>query len=262
MALDLGALERWFADVVMSPGDLEAAVAGSLAADRLEAVVTAGPQLSALDRLDVYHHAYKARLVECLLDYYPAIAHAIGDDAFTALCHAYVERYPSRQPNLNFFGRHMAAFCAERGEPFLADLARLEWSIVEVLHAETAEVIAPEALAAIAPERWAEARLSPAKAARVHSFAYPVNAYFQAFKDGREAAVPVPDAAPSATAIWRRGYTVWRMDLAAPMAILLQALFAGAPLGEALADVDAPPESIQTWFAEWVRSGLFGSVDV
>lgn len=260
VAIDLPALERWFADVVTSAGDLEAAIAKTFAAGRLEAVVTAGPELSALDRLGVYHHAYAARLVECLLDDYPAIAYAIGDEAFTALCRAYVERHPSRGPNLNSFGRHMAAFCGERGEPLLADLARLEWSIVEVLHAETAEVIAPEALAQIAPERWADARLAPAKAARVHAFAYPVNAFFQAYKDGKDPPIPAPS--PSATAIWRRGYTVWRMDLTPAMARLLEALFAGAPLGEALSDVDAPPESIQAWFAEWIRCGLFASVSL
>ena len=130
------------------------------------------------------------------MDDYPALQFALGAEAFEALCHEYIERHPSSAPSLNFFGRHMADFClTEASEPFAlrhfaADLAKLEWALVEVLHARVAEALSPEALGAIAPERWGDARLPPSPAARVLRFDYPVNAFFQSFKADEEPLVP------------------------------------------------------------------------
>jgi hypothetical protein len=41
---------------------------------------TAGPRLTAHERLAIYRRAYHARLVECLADDYAAVQHALGRD--------------------------------------------------------------------------------------------------------------------------------------------------------------------------------------
>ncbi len=258
----LRALEEWFIEAVTSPCDGE-----KLKSDTAR-VLTPGPQLDPAARLDIYRYAYRARLVECLADDYPALQYALGADAFEALCHEYIQRHPSSSPSLNFYGRHMATFCrSEAMEPFplrrfAADLAALEWALVEALHARVADALSPDELQAIPVERWALARLPPSPAVRLVRSAYGVNAFFQAFKSGDEPSLPnMDEEAPSATAVYRTDMTLWRMALTPAMATLLEGLFRGETLGEALgkleeglseAEAGEAERNVMVWFREWV----------
>ncbi|MGH7297592.1 MAG: HvfC/BufC family peptide modification chaperone [Polyangiaceae bacterium] len=237
--------QRWFAGAVMNGADL----------GDTERILTAGPRLGPAERLHVYRHGYLARLVECLADDYPVLKHALGDEAFEGLCGRYVERHPSEAPNLNAYGRRVADLC----EGFHADLARLEWAIVEVIHEPALPPLTMEALAAVPMEAWATARLVAARALRLLSLAYPANDYYQAVRDG--GAPTVPAAGPSAVVVYRSGPTVWRMGLTPPMQRVLAALLAGEPLDGALDRAgDVPAEHVTAWFREWIASGLFVAI--
>lgn len=278
---DLRARQLWFHELVTSGAEgleeaLEAAEArsplGARSADALGRVLRSGTGLSAERGVAIYRDAYVARLVECLADDYPALQYAVGEGAFDALARDYIARHPSRSPNLNAFGRHMAPFCRERGEPwaaFAAELAALEWALVEVLHAPAAAPLPPDALAALPPERWPGVRLRPSRALRVLRFAYPVDAFLQAYREGREPSLP--GEGPSATAVYRQGPKLWRQALSPAMADLLGALVAGQTLGEALSSLertfaenaaaaDAGRE-IMGWFQGWVEAGFFATIE-
>ena len=257
---------RWFAAAVMTPETAPGLVGEGEAAHFL----TAGPALSALERLEIYRRAYHARLIECLADDYPVLRHALGEAVFDELCRAYIARHPSSSPSLNYFGGRMAAFCrddalasfAVRG--FAADLAALEWAIVEVIHARSSQPLTLDGLGQVAAAAWTNARLEPNTAFRLLRFDYPVNAFFQAIKDGANPALPEP--ASSATVVYRNGPTVWRMDLTPPMFEVLSALARGEPLGASLEraeqeyaneDPSEVAQRVTHWFREWVGSGLF-----
>ncbi len=267
----LRSTQEWFARAIMTPESEVEAVGAAEAALRL----TASARLSALDRLEIYRRAYHARLVECLVDDYPVLQVALGTEPFEALCRAYVARHPSDSPSLNYYGRFMSGFLRNDAphdtpsRPFASDLAALEWSIVEVIHAPSAEALTLESMGQVPPEAWPGARLVANTALRLQRFEYPVNAFFQQVREGREP--PVPAAEPSATVVYRSGHRVWRMDLTEPMFVVLQGLLSGEVLAEALgraegalAGVD-PVEAGQRvthWFREWVSSGLFVGVQV
>ena len=234
------------------------------------AIVTDGPRLSGRERLEIYRHAYTARLTECLRDDYPVLAATLGEDRFEALCREYIALHPSRCPNLNAFGRHMASLCASTNalchERFWAELAALEWALVEVTHAETPVPLDPNELQQIPADAWAGARLIGSQALRVLSFEYPINAHFQAYR-GEGTLLPPPAARPSTTAVYRHDVTLWRMDLPAAMAPVLRALLAGEPIGGALAQlqVDAQDagaladaqQRLMKSFRDWVANGFF-----
>lgn len=267
--LSLEASQRWFQTVVTHPVSVEdGAVEAGLG---IEAVVRPGVAIAAHDAVGVYHHAYRARLVECLADDYPVLAHTLGEEAFEELAARYIVRHPSRSPNLNAYGRHMEAFCASHGDPegtFWADVARLEWALVEMIHAEDAAPLAARELAKISPESWARARLVPSDTLRVLRFAHPVNAYYRAMR--HEEHVPPPPAAPQALAVYRQGFTLWRMELTPAMADLLEDLARGETLGGALSAMEArltDPEALEAaakdvmeWFSSWVQGGFFRTV--
>jgi hypothetical protein len=260
-------LQRWFAAGVMDPRGVSSAVEEG--DHQIERVLLPSRSLTALERLAIYGDAYRARLVECLADDYPALKYAVGDDAFEALCLRYIARHPSTSPNLNTFGRHMAAFCHDEERPglhFEGDLAALEWAMVEVLHAAAAEKLDLATLAGVPAQRWAGARFAPGGAVRVVEFGYPVNAYFQAFR--MDEAPRVPEKGWAATAVFRDGATIWRMDLSRAMHALLMMLFDGTALGpalEALATAGQVTEEegaqVMVWFRDWVGHGFFARIE-
>ena len=162
-----------------------------------------------------------------------------------------------------------SGFDAIRG--FAADLATLEWALVEVLHAETAPPLEIAALQAMAPDAWARARFIRSDALRVFRFEYPVNAVFIANRiDEIVPEVPVP--APNALAVYRKDTQLWRMELTPAMVGVLEPLASGKTLGEALATVEADesnPEvlaetgaNLMVWFREWVDAGFFTRIEV
>jgi hypothetical protein len=240
--------QLWFARAVMTGAGV------AEAPHRL----TPGTRLTAAQRLDIYSRGYEARLVECLADDYPVLKHALGEGRFEILCREYITRFPSEAPNLNAFGRHMPTFC----QGFEADLAALEWALVEAIHAADASPLTSEQFASVPGDAWPRARLGKSPSLRVVSAAYPVNDYFQAARDGREPELPA--ASPSATAVYRRGLTVWRQGLTPVMAGVLSALARGETLQESLARVpeDHSPEHVLSWFREWVEAGLFVAVEI
>ena len=266
----LRATQLWFERAITTP-ESDGVVGERQAAVRL----TAGPRMTALDRLEIYRRGYHARLVECLADDYPVLQGAMGAEAFEVLCHRYVARHPSESPSLNDYGRFMAGFLrhsAPEGTPCRelgSDLAALEWAIVEVIHAPSAEPLTLEGLGRVPAHAWAGARLAANTALRLQRFEYPVNAYFQQVRDGHRPAVPSPS--PSATVVYRSGPTIWRMDLTEPMFEVLQGLLAGETLAAALGRAEAGLEGVDPveigqrvthWFREWVSSGLFVRVEI
>ena len=253
----LDTLERWFLDAVSHPGSL---ASGLRAASRRHGV----PACAVSGWLGVYHHGYRARLVECLADDYPAVRHVLGEERFERLCERVIARRPSGAPNLNAYG---ASLLAEIQSPirlphreFLRELAALEWAVVEAVHAAPPVTIDANALRAIPPERWGDLRFSPNPALRVLRGSYPVNPWFQAFRRGEPG--PVPARKPSVVAVYRVGPSVWRMDLSAMTASLLDRLVSGVPLGEALAPVEGHAEAgqVMRWFEAWVGGGFFSNV--
>lgn len=240
--------QEWLVGAITAPSE----------APDVEAHVLPSHKQSARDRLHVYRHAYVARLIECLEDDYPAVFHALGKERADELCRAYIEAHPSTSFSLNVFGAKMPAFLRERGERFAADLAALEWSIVEAIHAADAEAMAPDALAGIDPSDWGNVALEASPSLRLHQFDYPVNAYYQAFHGDEAPAIPEPEQ--TWVAVYRGGMKIWRMALTRGMFALLAPLARGASLEEAF-EVDCGEEAdVGAWFRQWTTEGFFSGV--
>ncbi|HEY8944923.1 MAG TPA: DNA-binding domain-containing protein [Polyangiaceae bacterium] len=272
--LPLGRLQRWFAAVTTHSEGIAAGVfdearglgIGVPSLAELERVVTPGPRLSALERLQIYSEGYHSRLVECLADDYPAVRYALGEASFEQLAREYIRQYPSRSSSLNEFGRNMPGFIASATTPcrcFLSELAELEWALVEVIHAASGSTLDRD-LASVPAELWPFARFRRNPALRVLRFAHPVNTFFQSFKEDLEPAIP--SQRPSAVAVYRRGQTIWRLDLSLAMASLLAHLVAGNPLGEALERLAADHPEAEVGVAEnfdrWLSLGFFSAIEL
>lgn len=257
---DLAALQRWFASVITHPDDVTSALADN---PQLTAASVTLPsaRLNVQQRLGIYHSAYRWRLVECLADDYPALQHALGAARFRALCLDYIAEHPARAPTLNAFGAHLPEFCARADLPqaeCCAELARLEWAIVEVIHAADGCALGPDALSSLSPEHFGSARFEPSPAARLLELQFPVNGYYSAFRQHQAGALPAAESCQ--TLVRRRAATVSREDLAAPRAKLLAALLDRQPVAAALesaAQSGMAPEQVGQAFQHFLSLGLF-----
>jgi hypothetical protein len=225
--------------------------------------VTSG-KLPSAERIAVYQRAYFSRLVECLRDDYPALAHALGADEFEASCLEFIEAHPPTSASLNYYGAPLADFCATWRGPhaaFASELARLEWAVVECIHADAERSLDARELGAISEQQWTLARLIASPAAKLLATRYPVHAYYRAFLDGENPAPPALEA--STIAVCRRGDRVSRFGVDPRFAGLLRRLMSGEPLASALArapaDASAAAE-LQRAVSEWVACGLFAAV--
>jgi Putative DNA-binding domain len=259
----LAALQSWLFDRVSAP--VSAASARKDGARDAERIVAGS--LGASGRLEIYRHAYFARLVECLTDDYPGVAHALGA-AFEPLCVDFITHHPPPSSSLNFYGAPFARYCARRPEhwaPFASDLARLEWAVVEVIHADARATLDPGQLARLTADDWTRVRLLPSRALRLVSTAYPLHAYYQAILDGEQPEPPEPTG--SVIAVCRRGDDIWRSPLNRPLGLLLERLLLGQPLLEALEGKSrslqperVSPAEMQRAFSDWVASGYFAGI--
>ena len=159
----------------------------------------------ALERMAVYAHAYFARIHGVLREDYGALHAALGDDAFHDLAKLYLMAHPPSHFSLRFAGERLPEFLAgpvtavfRRRWPFAADLAALEWSLVDVFDAEDSPVLSRAELASVPPGDWGRLRFRLIPAHRLLRLDWPAHEVREAWLDGDR---PLPRLEPRATPV-------------------------------------------------------------
>lgn len=228
--------------------------------------------------LEVYRHAYRARLAEALADNHTVLARALGDEAFDALAQAYIAARPSRHPSIRWFGHALADFMAEAGEalvphPGLVDIARMDWALRGAFDAADAPPLEPATLAALGPDDWAALVLhlhpSVQRVALAHAIepAWRVLREWEPESGADQPELPEPVPHVHELLAWRQGLeTRWR-SLEPLEAALLDAVAAGAPFmrlceraAEVLGDPEAAAPAVIGALQQWLAEGLLQSL--
>jgi len=269
----LDRLQRWMQEVVVHPGTVEEAIQSDgaeheIPSERLSEVILPSRSMTSAERVGVYHGMYLMRMEEALETDYPVIRYHLGDHQFAHLVREYVERYPSTSYTLNRLGDHLPQFFLDEPDwheaAFLHDLARLELAMTEVFDEEESPVLSAAELEAVPPEAWEEARLRPIPAFRLLAFKHAVIPNLVAYHEDRPS--PSPRRRATWVALYRRDYSVLRLELSRAEYDLLKEIVEGAPLGEALATAAASKSQRQQakvfrWFRTWISEGLFTAIE-
>lgn len=268
---DLPVLQKWMQSVIMNVDGVVEGIHSSEAqqqiavdASQIESVVSPSKRRTSVQRLEVYTHAYFARLVECLKSIYPLFAKTVGDELFDQFAIAYLQQYPSQSYTLNRLGDRFPDFLEEtspaRGtdelefEDFLVGLAVTERSIDAIFDGpgvEQTAVLSPSQLEGISPEVFAEATFKMVPCLRLHSFPFPISDFITAIKQDPQA--QMPEVAPSWLALTRRDYVVRRVPLSRWEYHLLVRLAEGRSVSQAIegAVIEvAPAEDISELLAD------------
>lgn len=224
--------------------------------------------------LQVYRHAYRARLAEALADNYTVLARALGDAAFDALAQAYIAAHPSQHPSIRWFGHRLAEFMAAAGDDLvphagLVDFARMDWALRSAFDAADAPLLQPATLAALAPDDWAGLVLQLHPSAQRVALAHAIEPAWLVLREWNPEsgvdppALDEPGPHPHTLLAWRQdGETRWR-SLDALEAALLQAVADGAPFAllceraaTTLDDADAAAPAVVAALQRWLTDGL------
>jgi hypothetical protein len=219
---------------------------------------------SALDHLEIYANAYFYRLLDVLKEEYPATLAVLGEDDFHNLVTGYLLEYPPTEPSVLYAGRYLADFLG--GHPFrgrceyIADLARLERTVLEVFHRADAPALDAESMRAVPVADWPNLEMRAHPTVAILDCEWPVNELLREVENKIEWREPAHTAV--SIVVWRKGFEVYyraleRGERAAlglalegtTFAMICEALAAEYPGGDT-------PAAINRLLARWLADGL------
>ena len=214
-------------------------------------------------RLGVYRDGYPARLREALLEAFPAVAKILGDGSLASMVVRYRPQVPIGWCNLNFVGRALPNFLLSdrlaEDLPFLPDLARLEWCVVECFHARIGEPFDLATTASWELDDWAKARIAFQPGVALVPSPWPIHE----LRAARERERPEIDVdlvgRPQSVWIYRHGFEVVTELLDEVEAGIAQKLFEGRTLGDVMRQIEAEgadADSVLDFFARFATLGL------
>ncbi|MCP5268244.1 MAG: putative DNA-binding domain-containing protein [Zoogloeaceae bacterium] len=216
-------------------------------------------------RIEIYRHAYRARLTDALRENYPVLHRVQGDEAFDELAEKFIAASPSQTPSIRWFGSALpawlAANSAQLSHPALADLARMEWALCTAFDAADDSPLTVNDLLAHAPEAWPELRFTGHPSLRLIALDWAVEPLWHALSDNPEAETAAPEAQPHHLLVSRQNdQTQWR-SVEAFEADLLQAALAGESFAElceraAATQGEQAAAAVAGHLRVWVEAGL------
>ena len=260
-------LQLWLQWVITDPRGVAPALANPRPPitefhDRyLEPTASQLPWLTApaVPRLNVYGEGYFFRILECLEKDFPRCRQAAGAEKFAEIVAGYLKAYPSTFATIDQVGCNLANFLAgDDSIPYLGDLARFEWNLIEVFFGPEAPPTNSDWQSQLGNENASELRFQMQPALRLMRTRWPLIKIVESLDSGAPYVDAGESAMPSFLQFFRHQDLVrWEGLPAAPFE-LLESLRSGLTLGEALANSQGLEEDeIAKHFSRWMECGIF-----
>lgn len=243
-----------------------------------ERAIAGNARVSAIEQLEIYRRQFWLRHTDSLVEDFPGVGRILGQAQWERLVEEYLDAYPPSSPSLRDLGRHLGSFAASRdwlaGRALVADMAALEWALIEAFDASAHPPLDPQALAAVPEHAWARARFAPHPTLRLLALRYPVLGLLRdamaAVRRGEPAREPLAPVEPRPTfiAVYRKDLVVRHVELAALDHALLSRLCRGEELEKACEEtareqrlgLDVLSERLMGLFRDWASRGYFVKV--
>ncbi len=250
---------------------LQALFAGGDTAQLFDRLQSSSKHAALVERgLQTYRANAEALAERALMAAYPVLAQLMGDESFVPLARYFWRHTPPQRGDVAQWGAALPDFLDASpqldNEPFLGDIARVEWA----LHtAATAQDAAPDpsSFTLLASGDPDQTTLSLSDGVMTLASAYPVVSIIYAHLQGEptlaQAGALLGAGVAEHALVWRRGFKpAVRLASAAEYA-LVRALQAGLSLDAALSSFCGParagtePEfDFNDWLAQAVQTGL------
>jgi hypothetical protein len=281
-------LQRQFATGIMRPLTPDQTMHpkwsdGRPSADAVADFIKPNKKLTSIERLEIYNRQYWYRLIDCFYEDFPGLRTLLGDRPFSAMAHAYLNRYRSRSFTLRDLGQDLEKFLREEPEwiekhaVLVRDLVRLEWAHIVAFDGEALPPLEVDELLGQDP---GSLRLALQPHLSLLACDYPVDTFLLATRRREEPQggashavaerikkksarkVPRPRERKIVLAVHRHNHSVYYKRLDPAAYVLLTRLRAGDTLAqacEAAAATGEPAfaEKLKDWFSQWAMFGWF-----
>lgn len=209
-------------------------------------------------------HAVAERAVQAA---YPVLTQLLGDESLNALARAFWHAHPPERGDVAQWGAALADFVQTSAqlaqEPYLADVARVEWALhLSASAADQSLDAASFAQLTLHDASQLQLRLAPGCC--VITSVWPVvsiiNAHLHQSPSLEEAGRRLRAELGECALVWRHGLRAQVATCTASEAAFVQALLAGASLSSALAHAEAL--AFDQWLPGAVQSGFVLGVDI
>ena len=205
---------------------------------------------------------------------YPVLAQLIGNENFAPLAQQFWRHYPPQCGDLaqwgNNFGDYLDTLSQLADEPFLSDVARVEWSLHRAATFKDA-VPDPQSFALLASDDSNETTLTLSPGVALLASAYPVvsivNAHLSTEPTIAQAAERLSSGVKEYALVWRQGFKPLVRTSTAAEHTLLLTLQAGMSLEVALNKASACENALAEfdfnhWLGHSVQTGLITGAHV
>lgn len=222
------------------------------------------PRGTAQKRFAIYTDGYRIRLQKAVEADYPCLKYYLGEKPTQTLINDFVEQTPSSHFNLDRYPFAFDSFvCSRLDDPAACEIAWLESTIAAVFMQEESIPLDPSAFENLSPEQFGEMTLRPRKASRLLQFYHLTNSYLAEFRAGDAPVKPEP--LPQYVYMYRHNNEVQRLELPQAAFLILQCLFDGLTVEQALERINKTQEklmpsvaaNLQNWFKDWMARGVF-----
>lgn len=234
----------------------------------IENKIVDAPQISIKDRVEIYREGYYLRLIDILEREFSALRNLVGKEQFDALCHEYIDAYPSTYFSVRAYGKNMIEFLSNRPNTDLlhVELARFEWPFGKVIDAPDAPQLTVDDMAALPAEAWGTLRLEFHPSLQIVSLHYNTPEIWQALFNNNPEEFPVPERVyseePQDCLVWRFNQRSHYLAINLHHKIMVEAIQSNktfSDICEALCDhmeVEQVAQFAGGSLRDWINSGL------
>lgn len=250
--------------------------------ENLEAIIS---DASPAEGLQIYSHAYRARLIEVLGNDHEKLKQFLGAEEFTRLAGLFVAGNPSKVRSLRYYGENFPEFLTTSDHPeaqLAGELCAFERTLLDAYDAPFGEQPIATALQAVAPDAWPSMTLQPHPSVRVFTDQTRAIPMWQHCNRSASQQAPVAPLTSEPTAddpatnddaaqpwvLWRNRERVCQFrHLATTEHLALHSMLienrdlattAEELMPHVAAEQLAP--SLQQWLSQWLTDGLIQSI--
>ena len=214
-------------------------------------------------RTSIYQNAYIIRIVEALQDDFKVLNRAMSAELFSNLVERYLKDYPSTYFNISDVGKHLGCFLRnteyEKELPFFAELADLEWALIEVFWADDTPPIKSATFSGKSEYEISEVHLLLHPSVRLLQFTHAIAQVYNAFDQCDGDFYKPPEKGHFKLLVYREDHIAKFSEITAPEFKLLSTLQNPVTLVELSTTAEAlefTPAQMTESFSRWVSLGL------
>jgi uncharacterized protein (UPF0276 family) len=256
--------QRQLAACVLSPTSPNSPDAHTQAPEAIGmlALIQAATPQAGLQRLQIYHHAYRARLLEVLMDTFEKTLRYMGTDLFEACALDYLQHNPPQDHKLSLLGQRWPGYLQERypDNPELFEMARLDGDMRNRFDMADAPALTAAQVQSDTAQHWLTQTPSLHPSVIVRPIQSNVAQLWRAIHDDEE--VPPAQALPQAQAliVWRKALQPHFLSVKGAEMAFWQHLQTGSSVADALETISSTatvdPIEASTWMQRAWHEGL------